>query len=217
MQNKTRTNQAAQKEINEKAKKIGYKAANLEILSQIVPVPPFISLEHENILHYLDQHANSWRTLWDKFKQTQQSSANLTADAKHIIRDIQQLIKTTFINHPMHSDAIATFIKQAKNNSLIIRSTGKEDSVEVANPGGNESIAAVLPNSSAISKAIGEVIASYFGEKSFQQRLLGRQDITEDPFMPVLIQTMISEPMNGHPNPAQVTRSGVMYSRQNEV
>ena len=79
----------------------------------------------------------------------------------------------------------------------MVRSTGEEDTVDMANPGGNKSVAAVKLDSIAISNAIGVVVASYISEKSLTQRLLSGDDISKPSFMPVLIQRMIGEKLNG--------------------
>src|SRR4029079_13661071 len=95
-----------------------------------------------------------------------------------------------------------------------VRSSGMEDSDELANPGGNKSYSGIKPDAESISKAMGKVVASYFSEKSLEQRLKGidgqsdriTSSILSDAFMPVLLQKMINE------TPDNMIYSGVMYT-----
>ena len=71
----------------------------------------------------------------------------------------------------------------------MVRSTGDEDRVDVANYGGNESVPSDFDS---ISSSIGKVISSYFSENSMSQRLKSGEKITEKPpLMPCLIQEVI--------------------------
>ena len=109
---------------------------------------------------------------------------------------------------------------------LMVRSTGKEDTDTLANAGGNESIANVKGEAADIFKAIGDVVVSYFMEKSMQQRL-GANDpsIFDVPFTPVLIQRMIGETPRNMAITAvdaqaisgnKITRCGVMFTEELE-
>ena len=109
---------------------------------------------------------------------------------------------------------------------LMVRSTGKEDTDKLANAGGNESIANVTSQPADIFRAIGEVVVSYFMEKSMQQRL-GAKDpsLFDVPFTPVLIQRMIGETPRSLSLSAaaaqaipgnEITRCGVMFTEEPE-
>ncbi len=93
----------------------------------------------------------------------------------------------------------------------MVRSTGKEDSTELANAGGNESIANVKADINSINKAMILVMQSYFSEKSFSQRIAAKEkenSLLGDLFLPVLLQFMIGE------KPEQIPTSGVIFSRE---
>ena len=102
----------------------------------------------------------------------------------------------------------------------MVRSTGLEDRVGLSNAGGNESVTSVMPNLQAIWRAMGKVVRSYLSKKSLAQRLASGDDITQDPFMPVLIQIMIGEPVWDEQNPPTdlktIPISGVMFSPEPE-
>lgn len=201
---------------------IGNKAANLQQLALLcqgqnnLQVPPFCPLNDTLIKTHLDQHFPQWVNLWSDFQQQQgDETAEIKANVLPILHVLRKSIIQTFQNHPINTPELITFLESmnSQHAMLMVRSTGEEDTAEVANPGGNESIAAVLPNITSVSQAIGQVVASYFSEKSLKQRLLSTQNnITQAAFVPVLLQQMIGEPKNGVHYSHDVVRSGVMYT-----
>ncbi|MDF1827717.1 MAG: PEP/pyruvate-binding domain-containing protein [Legionellaceae bacterium] len=210
----------------ELAETIGNKAANLLLLESMlkdyaerlgqlktltVTVPQICPLTHNDISRHLTTYAPGWIDLWHQFKTVQGSeSSSLTTDAVEILNQLRLLIKETFSQHPYTFGEWDDFRQSiAPDSLLMIRSTGKEDAVDIANPGGNESVASVHQDPRSISHAIGTVVASYFSDKSLLQRLSGKQDILEDAFMPVLIQKMIGEVVSDVETPVV---SGVMYT-----
>jgi len=221
-----------QMQIENRAKEMGSKAANLKELDDLVKewaqsnvnteVPPIFPLTHETIYKHIQSHAPQFNDLWRQFKQVQsETDRDLNPDSIRVLNDIRHLITTVFISHPIDSKELEEYITAQKKVSpdgmLMIRSTGKEDTVEVANPGGNESVAAVPLDSKVISEAIGVVVASYFSEKSLKQRLSNPvENITEPPFIPVLVQKMIGESIADikqlNEDPDRIVRSGVMYT-----
>lgn len=225
--------QQVQAAVQKTAQNVGNKASNLILLDNIcakikkqlninVRVPEILPLSHTIILDHLNKNASEWKRLWALFKEKQNNEqGGLKAEAVHVLEALQKLILKTFDEHPMPPATLKeylTFIQENDpsnpNIGLMVRSTGKEDSVDLANPGGNESVPAGL-DPLEISHAIGIVVASYFSEKSLKQRLLGKdggQAILEDPFMPVLLQRMIGEPLLGQTTTKPVIKSGVMYT-----
>ena len=101
---------------------------------------------------------------------------------------------------------------KSNNEKLMVRSTGKEDTDELANAGGNESVANVGPSTPQILEAIRIVVASYFSERSLAQRVAaGDRSLPGTPFTPILIQRMVGE-KNGEPLPL----CGVMFTEETE-
>lgn len=195
----------------------GNKSANLIALNDIIPgsVPDFLPLNSNFIYNHLKQYSgNKWSDLLAKFQTTQgEEKTHILPEALQILEQLRNEIITTFQNHPIEDKDLQRFLDAQTGHTLMVRSTGEEDTVDLANPGGNESIAAVTPTIAAVSVAIGRVVASYFSEKSLRQRLLSPDNnITKEAFVPVLIQQMIGEPRNGFDNPDKVIRSGVMYT-----
>lgn len=209
-----------QKAVSERALQYGNKASNLQELAAVCPdnIPMFCPLSNELVQKYLNIHAPDWNILWAQFQEKQgDEKAELRAEAIPILHALRELIITTFKTHPLDSVELANFLDSVKqkNATLMVRSTGEEDTVDVANPGGNESVSAVEPTISAVSAAMGIVVASYFSEKSLKQRLLRPcNNITKAAFVPVLLQQMIGEPRYGYKTSCAVTRSGVMYTGQ---
>lgn len=99
-------------------------------------------------------------------------------------------------------DAPANILQHFLNNcrqrdiKLMVRSTGKEDTLELANAGGNLSVVNVEPDELKVFLAIKDVVLSYFSEKSLLQRLKnGDKGLFEldNLIIPVLLQEMVDE------------------------
>lgn len=90
-------------------------------------------------------------------------------------------------------EALITFC--AHNNAFITtRSTGREDTEELANAGGNASNEIVQAKPADVLRGMGIVVSSYFREKSFRQRaLLQDKQLYDVPLMPVLVQRVVAE------------------------
>lgn len=232
-----------QARIQEYGDEFGNKAANLIELNLLcssissekvkVQIPEINPINHSDIQAHLDHYAPQWNDLWQSFVNIQGRLTTLHSQAKNYLTELQNLIKDTFIKHPIENN-LANFLNvlHLKNADLMVRSTGKEDDVNAANPGGNTSVAAVKPDVKSISQAIGIVVASYFSEKSLKQRLLSpppANDITQKPFMPVLLQRMIGEPVQYLENEENKSKgqakneektivcSGVMYANEGKI
>lgn len=100
-----------------------------------------------------------------------------------------------------------------KNERLMVRSSGKEDTKMLANAGGNESKSNVEVTTRDVLYALRDVVVSYFGQKSLKQRLgAGDESIFDPlPFTPVLLQRMI-----GEKSPHVVPKCGVMFTEEAE-
>lgn len=210
---------AVQLRVNERAQQGGNKAANLQELAELCPllVPAFYVVDDQKIKDHLNQYAPEWQRIWADFQLEQgEEKAELKEAAKAILATLRHLIQKTFIEYPIEKPELLQFLEtmQTEKAMVFARSTGNgEDTVDAANPGGNESFGNISPDFRAVSIAMGKVCASYFSEKSLMQRLLSPQnDITQDAFMPVLMQRMIGEPVHGFRYSHHIVRSGVMYT-----
>jgi len=156
------------------------------------------------------------KTIKDKF--TQISDSKQEAEAVQIF--------TKYFNNENYD--VTKTIKNIESDKkrLMVRSTGKEDTQEVANAGGNESVANVEPTCKDVLKAMGigkkegqlGVVSSYFSKKSFSQRLgIGDQSLfSQEPLTPVLIQKMIGEKQGGETETNKIPRVGVMFTEEAE-
>ncbi len=203
----------------------GNKAANLieldDLCSKIknkkinIKIPEIFPIDDESIQQHLDKYAKKWRQLWEKYLTLQSNHKTLTDEGMAALKSLRDLITECFHNYPFSPEVIKNS-NLSEDTLFMVRSSGDEDRVEIANPGGNKSVAAVKLDKSSISNAIGTVVASYFSEKSLTQRLLSGDDIHQA-FMPVLIQKMIGEKLNGFDNPQQRVISGVMYAKRDGI
>lgn len=114
----------------------------------------------------------------------------------------QQMLNWFFKKTLFTPEIEALLVYAQKNNlKLMVRSTGKEDTKECPNAGGNKSIANVPPRRADLLRAISSVLQSYIidsttGEpKSFMQRLVcgNNADLFDNFFGAALVQVMIGE------------------------
>ncbi len=209
---------SVQDRIKKNATRFGNKSSNLMELNELcstftddvikIKVPEIAPIDDAMIKAHLDTHVKEWRTLWNNFVDYHRGQA-LSESEKLALKKLQTLIKECFNKHPFPISSLKNLEKDAL---LMVRSTGEEDTVEIANPGGNKSVAAIKNEEKSISNAIGVVVASYFSKKSIAQRLVSGDTIKKDSFMPVLIQKMIGEQLEGEEKESHIVASGVMYA-----
>ena len=212
-----------------------------------IEIPEFIGISHQEINQFLTKTLGSsvekqWQTiceqtLWNNDATQKEDALNSLLTQKvypknflHALQSLRQNIIQAFQHSfPFSHNHKAFIAKVQKNKSrLMVRSTGNEDTQELANAGGNETIANVRPEYQTLANAMGEVVASYLGEKSLQQRLASAttiehiHDIIQPPFCPVLIQKMIGEidggtPINHLSDLKNIPVSGVMFTADTEA
>jgi hypothetical protein len=211
--------------VDESAEAYGNKAANLMVMEKgfaDINIPDICPLSHMMCLKHLDTHYPEWRTQWEAFKEKQGNESGGLAEGTHeILSQLRSGIEQAFGEYPLEDEGISEYLAShfEPGEVLMVRSTGKEDSAELANPGGNESYAGISANIDSVSAACGRVIASYFSEKSLEQRLKAKHaesdSIMGEPFMPVLLQKMIGEVIVADKiTPTKKVYSGVMYVNQ---
>jgi hypothetical protein len=198
----------------QQASQYGNKAANLFVLENICrelkhcAVPPFQAVSHAEVLKLLKKNYKNFDKDWQKFVALQKGNSGLTTESKKQLQKIRENIERGFEKSKFKKS------HPSLGNILMVRSTGREDTEKGALAGGNKTVAGVENHPKAIAKAMGTVVASYFSEESFQQRLLAKQDITEAPFIPVLLQAMIGEKPDDHPSPDAILACGVCYTQE---
>ena len=199
-------------EITENAKQFGFKAANLMFLEKIVgefnasnddghlaTIPALLAVSDRNINKYLRDNIPNFDEMWSNFSTLQKGKDVITPEASQALELLQNAIKKSFKDNKFN------YGETPQSNKYMVRSSGNEDKVDVANPGGNESYSSLGEN---ISESIGLVVASYISEKSLLQRLKSGEDITEHfPLTPCIVQSMVSSKSNDTP-----AVSGVIYT-----
>lgn len=215
----------------------GYKTANLlelqETLKSVslrdsitVNVPEFIGISHPDIITLFHSHGidlqEEWKLLQKKHfssKSVQQKILATKTLPSPFLNDLKKL-RTTIYSLSKKSPIILpqplkNFIATSAHASwkLMVRSTGKEDTDQLSNAGGNYTQANVIPDEKEVTQALCSVIASYFSKKSFLQRLqAGDTSLFDIPLAPVLIQRMIGERPNSKPE--QIPVGCVAYSQE---
>lgn len=222
----------------------GYKTTNLMILREVlkdkklhqaikpfdVQVPDFVGIASPEVQKLLEAHGLNISQRWLQILQSlepgerESSLANRTLPktflnaSNELGNDIAKIFASMPPENFTNSELIAL---QRKGKSeawrFMVRSTGKEDTNKLANAGGNLSVANVSPEIHSILVAMGQVIASYFQEKSLMQRIGGRipdETIFDLPLTPALIQRMIGEMLNGETDHAKIPTGCVVYTQE---
>ena len=208
------------------AEQFGNKTANLAYIQRLISllgrskpsitVPPFIGISSKDVEQFLDKHLPTWRGSWDEVLALQlKGESALSEPAKEKLIAFREAIEKTFSENNFSTQALKSFLKIEEHSRLMVRSTGREDTELLANAGGNESVAAVVPEETTISKSMGKVVSSYFSVRSLTQRLLAKDDIHKRPFCPVLIQQMIGE-MAELKDAIDIPSAGVVFSQDPE-
>lgn len=144
-------------------------------------------------------------------------------EAADHLKAIDQAIEAAFERAANDYDStllppeLITLIELAKTlgEHLMVRSTGSEDSRQTANAGGNISKSYVAPERQAVIRAIGEVVRSYFGYASLQNRLnAGLNPFNEELRLAATVQELIGEPIGGAAHPVDIPVSLVLFSNE---
>lgn len=228
----------------------GYKAANLMVMQSLaseiskelktcdIKVPPFLPIGDFEMSRHLCTHVPKVFTLWKEFldtfdpaikKQYEEKASDeeagrvpikISERGRMVLVEISQIITDHLKQNPYITNQLEEWLKKENPEFIIVRSSGKEDSDTNSNAGGNESIPYVKPEPRAVSEALGEVIASYFGAKSIGQRLLaGDRSLFRDPkpFIPALLQVMVGEKIGAiDVKHDEIPRSGVLFTRESD-
>lgn len=188
------------------AEKYGSKAANLidtaELLIEAelpipVEIPDFVPISQQEMMAHIDRCLKendypSIQEMWQQFCFVQkESNTQLTLQARAQLGLIRERIIAMSRSDHFCSTELKGFLERNSHQRLMVRSTSNEDSEDLDNAGGNETQSNVAPDLEIISQKIGDVIASYFSEKSFEQRLLCGDDVLQIPNLAVLIQQMV--------------------------
>ena len=207
--------------LKENASLYGNKTANLVLLEQINKkfssnflVPDFIGIKDEKIKSFLAKTYPDFVQDWQLFiEEFNSADKTLSESSKTILASIQDKIENAFKDNSIFVTGDIEYPLNFENKSLMVRSTGHEDSDELNNAGGNLSLQS-YGDTASLNQAISQVVSSYFSFKSLSQRIYAGDDITQEPFMPVLMQELIGEAVNGFD---QEISSGVAFVKNGKV
>lgn len=217
---------------SENAVRYGNKHCNLEQMAHLdaaldlegleIPLPKGIASDH--VVRFLEQRKpeifERWQTLAKLYGNYEGDEPFLqTKEAKDQLKKIDLLIREAFSETTDLAtiDAPIDWLQEREKagDFLMIRSTGAEDSKKSANAGGNLSRAYVRPTPEEFMEAAGSVIASYFWEKSLQNRIDSQINPFEEPLqLAITIQRLIGEPVSGSKTAAHIPVSFVVFSNE---
>lgn len=194
----------------------------LKIPGVTIPVPHGISnTKLTNFIRkFVPEVFKHWQELKVLFKSYSDSQPFLdTLEATHLLKTINEQLITAFSKPQVElfDPEWISWIKSIEEAGeyLMVRSTGAEDSRQMANAGGNLSKAYVLPEIGAITQAIGAVIASYFSRNSLQNRInAGFNPFEEEMTLAVTTQRLIGEPIGGASHPSDIPVSLVIFTNE---
>ncbi|MBA3817071.1 MAG: hypothetical protein H0X29_11250, partial [Parachlamydiaceae bacterium] len=200
----------------------------LKLSGIVVPVPHGVQSDRvEQFLKKLvPELFEEWTNLGNLYANYKGTTPFLEEPAaKQHLQAIDQMIEKAFKaageNEALFQELIPAdfreWLETIKNNNnyLMVRSTGSEDSRETANAGGNVSRNYVSPTMLALSKAMGDVVRSYFGYSSLQNRINAKLNpFTSRLKMAVTAQELIGEPIGGSSVPGEIPISLVLFSSE---
>lgn len=207
----------------------GYKYANLKQLEAVakifnnfkasfghflykITVPEFRGIPSKAIQDFLTQRGINFSERWKESIHDKQIDWNTLGKLeKEIVSLFEKAGDIKSLDTAFGIIGIDNVLKENKSQRFMVRSTGKEDTDELANAGGNKSVPNVEPNNSDILHVMGTVVASYVSKWSLEQRSnLKDPSVLELPLTPVLIQCMIGE------TDKFIPVSGVMFTEETE-
>ena len=186
-----------------------------------VPLPKGVT--SDQVVDILKKHSPEVFTVWEELGKVYgdyKGDAFLETDAAiELISKIDNGIEHAFaqIKETDLPKEVTRWLQkiQEKGSYLMVRSTGAEDTRELSNAGGNESPTYVAPTIEAFSKALGEVVRSYFGAHSLKNRLDGQTNpFAEALNLPVTSQELIGEPVGGAKSQSDIPISVVLFSNE---
>ncbi len=205
---------------------LGYKSANLrqlELLAESLGavIPSIHPLSHHELMGHILSDYPSFLTDYAAFIDSLGNPPTLSKDNKMLLQHIQtRIVKAFSEEHIFMNDGLRDWVATRSSDYIAVRSTGMEDSDVISNAGGNYSNPFVPKEFMMISKNIGDVIASYFGEKSISQRIASDDEsliLDRNPFVPVLLQESIMEKIGAETPDDQIPRSGVLFATDSMV
>ena len=205
----------------------GNKHANLIKMARVaetlqvpgVSVPRPRGIEGPAVEAHLDMYAPNVMKRWKRLEKLFQAHKDLNSpEAENELDAIQGEIAFAFRAYPLPlSKEMTSWLKEleASGNYLMVRSSGAEDSRKLANAGGNVSVSYVAPNPDAVSAALGQVIASYFGYSSLQNRInAGSNPFTETMSLGSTVQELVGEQVGGSSDVDQIPISLVLFTNE---
>lgn len=202
-------------------------AESLQIPKLQVAVPRGIS--SDAIIHLLETHApqvfESWQQLNALFTANPEKTFLQKLEVQELLQKIDKQLADVFAkagqDEQLFSELVTPEIRKwlqdlkAKGDYLMVRSTGDEDSRQLANAGGNVSRAYVLPTPEAFTQALGDVVRSYFGTPSLQNRINNEANpFAQKLKLAVTAQQLIGEPLGGATNPNDIPISMVLFTSE---
>ncbi|MBA3815803.1 MAG: hypothetical protein H0X29_04645, partial [Parachlamydiaceae bacterium] len=200
----------------------------LNLQGIVVPIPH--AVYSDKVTQFLQKLVpelfEEWAKLGARYENYKEISPFLEkSEAQEHLKIIDQMIEKAFnaaganpaLFQELVSPEFQAWLETIKKNDnyLMVRSTGSEDSRETANAGGNVSRNYVSPNAVSLTKAMGDVVRSYFSYSSLQNRINAKLNPFDSELkLAVMAQELIGEPIGGSLNPLEIPISLVLFSTE---
>ena len=147
-------------------------------------------------------------------------------EVAELLKEIDQELERIFIRVGKEDEVfkslglsaeLQSWLEEVRSSGkyLMVRSTGAEDSRKLANAGGNTSKSYVPATREAFCQAAGEVLRSYFGRASLQNRLNAKiNPFDQELKLAVTSQELIGEPIGGSKRSSEIPISLVLFTNE---
>ncbi len=182
-------------------------------------IPSALKIPSDHIETFLKSHAPKTFELWKQLEKVPFESEQATKILEQIDKELEGAFSKAATDQEAFEMLIPSKLQKSINalshDSLMVRSAGAEDSATSPNAGGNISKAYVPCQKGAVCQAIGEVVRSYFGRQSLQNRI----NATANPFQEkisfeVMVQKLIGETVGGETDPQLIPTSFVLFTNE---
>ncbi len=192
-----------------------------------IRVPRPRGLKNSQAQQFLFKHSSQicdiWKNLGKLYSESEKSNAFFSNQkVKDNISALEALIQRPFqlasgdenVFKALDSELVSWLDIVRKNgNYLMVRSSGSEDSKNMANAGGNVSVAYVSPTRTGFCAAGSEVECSYVNQRSLQNQInCGQNPFDKELKLALITQELIGEEIGGKSN--NIPRSAVLFTNE---
>ena len=182
-------------------------------------IPSALKIPSDHIEKFLKAYSPKVFDLWTQLEKVPFESEQATKILEQIDKELEGAFTKATTDPKAFEMLIPPRFQQSmaalSKDSLMVRSAGAEDSATSPNAGGNISKAYVPCQKTPVCQAIGEVVRSYFGRQSLQNRINAKANPFQEKIsFEVMVQKLIGETVGGETDPKLVPTSFVLFTNE---